>query len=194
VHEPDDSNQRLSAVVGRNTRPRPGVLIAEGKNRLKKSFFAGETMEAAGLGESCFVCNVLYGAGAVPGRGEGLEGGLEDFLPLPLGFGDPHAFAGVANLNGRPPVYIINSESDTLCASGELFAAQLEAAGVPRQDGKSSLELCTGTWTTLTLRQAGILSNGWSAGFPDPEDSAMNRIRDFQARRRRVHALKRALG
>jgi acetyl esterase len=44
---------------------------------------------------------------------------------------DPHAFAGGGELHGFPPVYIINSEADTLRASGELFAAQLEAAGVP---------------------------------------------------------------
>jgi acetyl esterase len=46
-------------------------------------------------------------------------------------FKDPHAFAGEGGLVGFPPVYIINSESDTLRASGELFATQLEAAGVP---------------------------------------------------------------
>lgn len=46
-------------------------------------------------------------------------------------FRDPHAFAGGGDLHGFPPVYIINSEADTLRASGELFAAQLEAAGVP---------------------------------------------------------------
>jgi acetyl esterase len=45
-------------------------------------------------------------------------------------FRDPHAFAGEGDLHGFPPVYIINSESDTLRASGELFATQLEAAGV----------------------------------------------------------------
>lgn len=46
-------------------------------------------------------------------------------------FRDPHAFAGGGHLHGFPPAYIINSEADTLRASGELFAAQLEAAGVP---------------------------------------------------------------
>lgn len=46
-------------------------------------------------------------------------------------FGDPYAFAGAGSLDGFPPVYIINSEADTLRASGELFAVQLEAAGVP---------------------------------------------------------------
>jgi acetyl esterase/lipase len=45
-------------------------------------------------------------------------------------FRDPHAFAGEGALAGFPPVYIINSEADTLRASGELFAAQLKAAGV----------------------------------------------------------------
>jgi acetyl esterase len=46
-------------------------------------------------------------------------------------FKDPHAFAGEGDVEGFPPVYIINSEADTLRASGERFAAQLEAAGVP---------------------------------------------------------------
>ncbi|MFF1385284.1 alpha/beta hydrolase [Arthrobacter sp. NPDC058288] len=46
-------------------------------------------------------------------------------------FKDPHAFAGEGDVTGFPPVYIINSESDTLRASGERFADQLEAAGVP---------------------------------------------------------------
>jgi acetyl esterase/lipase len=46
-------------------------------------------------------------------------------------FGDAHAFAGVGKLHGFPPAYIINSEGDSLRASGEHFAAQLEAAGVP---------------------------------------------------------------
>lgn len=46
-------------------------------------------------------------------------------------FRDPHAFAGEGTLEGFPPAYIITSEADTLRASGELFAAQLEAAGVP---------------------------------------------------------------
>jgi acetyl esterase len=45
-------------------------------------------------------------------------------------FRDPHAFAGGGDLHGFPRVYIINSDADTLRASGELFAAQLEAAGV----------------------------------------------------------------
>jgi len=45
-------------------------------------------------------------------------------------FGDPHAFAGAGKLNGFPAVFIINSEADTLRASGEFFARQLEDAGV----------------------------------------------------------------
>lgn len=44
---------------------------------------------------------------------------------------DPHAFAGEGDVAGFPPVYIINSEADTLRGSGERFAAQLEAAGGP---------------------------------------------------------------
>lgn len=43
---------------------------------------------------------------------------------------DPRAFPGAAGLAGMPPACIINSEYDTIRASGELFAAQLADAGV----------------------------------------------------------------
>ncbi|MEC3853637.1 alpha/beta hydrolase [Paenarthrobacter ureafaciens] len=45
-------------------------------------------------------------------------------------FKDPYAFAGEDPLAGFPPVYVINAESDTLRASGELFVEQLQVAGV----------------------------------------------------------------
>jgi acetyl esterase/lipase len=45
-------------------------------------------------------------------------------------FTDPHAFPGNGDLSGLPPTLIVNAEHDTLRASGELFAADLAAAGV----------------------------------------------------------------
>lgn len=43
---------------------------------------------------------------------------------------DPYAFAANGDLGALPPTYLLNSEADTLRASGEAFAAQLVAAGV----------------------------------------------------------------
>lgn len=43
---------------------------------------------------------------------------------------DPYAFPGLADPTGLPPVFILNSEVDTLRASGEAFAASLAAHGV----------------------------------------------------------------
>ena len=43
---------------------------------------------------------------------------------------DPYAFAGNGDVSGQPPVYILNSEADTLRSSGELYAEQLRAGGV----------------------------------------------------------------
>lgn len=54
-----------------------------------------------------------------------------NFAGSEANFQDPHAFAGEGSVDGFPPVYIINSDADTLRASGELFATQLQAAGVP---------------------------------------------------------------
>ncbi len=45
-------------------------------------------------------------------------------------FADPYAFPGVGDLGGQPPVYILNSETDVLRASGEAYAAALAVAGV----------------------------------------------------------------
>ncbi|MCK9931340.1 alpha/beta hydrolase [Frankia sp. Mgl5] len=44
---------------------------------------------------------------------------------------DPYAFAGNGDVSGQPPVYILNAHADYLRASGETYAAQLSAAGVP---------------------------------------------------------------
>ena len=43
---------------------------------------------------------------------------------------DPCAFAANGEVGGQPPVFILNSEADTLRASGEAYAEQLQAAGV----------------------------------------------------------------
>lgn len=43
---------------------------------------------------------------------------------------DPYAFPGLADPTGLPPVFLLNSEVDTLRASGEAFAASLAAHGV----------------------------------------------------------------
>jgi acetyl esterase len=43
---------------------------------------------------------------------------------------NPYAFPGIADPTGLPPVFVLNSEVDTLRASGEAFAATLAANGV----------------------------------------------------------------
>ncbi|WP_223358982.1 alpha/beta hydrolase [Leifsonia sp. ZF2019] len=43
---------------------------------------------------------------------------------------DPYAFPGLADPTGLPPVFVLNSEVDTLRASGEAFAASLARHGV----------------------------------------------------------------
>jgi len=45
-------------------------------------------------------------------------------------FEDPYAFPGVGDVSGQPPIYILNSDTDVLRASGEAYAADLAAAGV----------------------------------------------------------------
>jgi acetyl esterase len=44
--------------------------------------------------------------------------------------GDPYAFAANGEVNGQPPVLILNSERDFLRASGEAYAEELRLAGV----------------------------------------------------------------
>ena len=44
-------------------------------------------------------------------------------------FADPYAFPGVGDVGGQPPIYILNSDTDVLRASGEAYAAALTAAG-----------------------------------------------------------------
>ncbi len=44
---------------------------------------------------------------------------------------DVYAFAANGELSGQPPVFVLNSEMDSLRASGEAYGAQLAAAGVP---------------------------------------------------------------
>jgi len=43
---------------------------------------------------------------------------------------DPHVFAGGHDLTGFPPTLILNSDVDTIRASGDAFAAELAAVGV----------------------------------------------------------------
>ena len=43
---------------------------------------------------------------------------------------DPYAFPANGDVGGLPPTYLLNSEADTLRASGEAFAERLIAAGV----------------------------------------------------------------
>jgi acetyl esterase len=43
---------------------------------------------------------------------------------------EPYAFPGGQDLSGLPPTFVLNSELDTLRASGQQFAAELALAGV----------------------------------------------------------------
>lgn len=47
------------------------------------------------------------------------------------GLGDPHAFAALGPAGGFPPTLIVVCEHDDLRPSGEAFARQLDAAGIP---------------------------------------------------------------
>jgi acetyl esterase/lipase len=46
-------------------------------------------------------------------------------------FDDPYAFPGNGDVSRLPPVFILNSERDSLRSSGERFGEQLSEAGVP---------------------------------------------------------------
>jgi acetyl esterase/lipase len=56
---------------------------------------------------------------------------VENYLGAPDSEASPYAMAGIADLQGYPPTLIINCEYDGLRASGEAFAAALEAVGTP---------------------------------------------------------------
>ena len=55
----------------------------------------------------------------------------ENFVGDPRLFEDPYAFPANGDVSGQPPVFILNSETDTLRASGEAYGARLRDAGVP---------------------------------------------------------------
>lgn len=53
-----------------------------------------------------------------------------NYVGNPNALRDPYAFPGGHDVSGFPPTLILNSDLDTLRASGEAFAADLAAAGV----------------------------------------------------------------
>jgi acetyl esterase len=53
-----------------------------------------------------------------------------NYVGDPAVLASPYAFAGTQDLHGLPPVFILNSDADSLRSSGELFASELAAAGV----------------------------------------------------------------
>ena len=55
-------------------------------------------------------------------------------------FADPYAFPGVGYVGGQSPIYILNSETDVLRASGEAYAAAIASSG-----GAVTCELEPGT-------------------------------------------------
>lgn len=54
-----------------------------------------------------------------------------NFVQDPAALANPHAFPGGHDLTGLPPTLILNSEHDSLRSSGEAYADELDAAGVP---------------------------------------------------------------
>lgn len=54
---------------------------------------------------------------------------LEHLLGGPIWMTTSHVMAGLGDLEGYPPTFIVNSEYDALRASGQQFAAQLALAG-----------------------------------------------------------------
>jgi acetyl esterase/lipase len=52
------------------------------------------------------------------------------FVGSEAGLADPYAFAANGDVSGQPPIYVLNSDVDTLRASGEAYAAALREAGV----------------------------------------------------------------
>jgi acetyl esterase/lipase len=54
-----------------------------------------------------------------------------NFVGDPRLFEDTYAFPANGDVSRQPPVYILNSETDTLRASGEAYGTRLAQAGVP---------------------------------------------------------------
>ncbi|MEX5632639.1 alpha/beta hydrolase [Parafrankia sp. FMc2] len=54
-----------------------------------------------------------------------------NFTGAEAALADPYAFPANGDAAGQPPVYLLNSDTDFLRASGEAYAAQLATAGVP---------------------------------------------------------------
>ena len=53
-----------------------------------------------------------------------------NYVGDPAGLDNPYAFPGGHDLAGLPPTFVLNSEHDSLRASGQAFAAELALAGV----------------------------------------------------------------
>ncbi|GLY17031.1 esterase [Kineosporia sp. NBRC 101677] len=53
-----------------------------------------------------------------------------NYVEDPAQLDQPYAFPGGHELSGLPPTFVLNSDHDTLRASGEQFGAELAAAGV----------------------------------------------------------------
>jgi acetyl esterase len=54
-----------------------------------------------------------------------------NYVQDPAALANPHAFPGGHDLTGLPPTLILNSDRDSLRSSGEAYADELGAAGVP---------------------------------------------------------------
>ena len=67
----------------------------------------------------------------IPLTPQGVEGLTLNYVNgNPKQLGDPYAFPGGHDLSGFPPTFILNSDADTIRASGDAFAAELASAGV----------------------------------------------------------------
>lgn len=70
-------------------------------------------------------------APGIPLTPEGVKGLTLNYVNGDLKqLGDPYAFPGGHDLSGFPPTFILNSDVDTIRASGDAFAAELASAGV----------------------------------------------------------------
>ncbi|MEU4425180.1 alpha/beta hydrolase fold domain-containing protein [Actinoplanes sp. NPDC024001] len=81
---------------------------------------------------------------------------------------DPYAFAANGDVGGLPPTLILNCEADTLRASGEAYADQLRAAGVPvtvhLEPGAA--HGCVGDPFTVAARNSIDRMSEWLLGQP----------------------------